>query len=155
HRAGLEQPGPLRAGQRVAGAAAGRARHRDREGSSSLTVGVAERRRGAAAPVAASRLLRLPSSGTVVCTLVLAVVAFLVLYPLWLLLLNSFQVGVAGRSTTWGLANWQATFTEPTLWSSVVNTVTLAGTRQALALLIGIPIAWLVARTDLPGRHWL
>jgi iron(III) transport system permease protein len=118
-------------------------------------VDVAEPRRGTAAPVGAPRLLRLPRAGTLICTLLLAVVAFLVLYPLWLLLLNSFQVGVAGRSTTWGIANWRATFSEPTLWSSVVNTVALAGTRQALALLIGIPIAWLVARTDLPGRHWL
>ena len=94
-------------------------------------------------------------AGSVVCTLALAVVAFLVLYPLWLLLLNSFQVGSAATGTTWSLANWRAAVTEPTLRTSAVNTVALAGTRQALALLIGVPVAWLLARTDLPGRHWL
>ena len=111
--------------------------------------GAAGRRRGS------SRLALRPRAGALVCTLALAVVAFLVLYPLWLLLLNSFQVGVAGTSATWGLANWRAAFVEPTLWSSVVNTVALAATRQALALVIGVPVAWLIARTDLPGRHWL
>jgi iron(III) transport system permease protein len=118
-------------------------------------VDVAERRRGRAAPVGAPRLASASRAGALVCTLALAVVAFLVLYPLWLLLLNSFQVSAAGTSTTWGLANWRAAFGEASLWSSVVNTVALAVTRQALALVVGIPIAWLIARTDLPGRHWL
>lgn len=91
----------------------------------------------------------------VLCTLSLLVVAFLVLYPLFLLLMHSFQVGVFGQATTWGVANWVAAFTEPGLSAAVGNTLSLALTRQALALVIGVPIAWLVARTDLPGRRWL
>jgi iron(III) transport system permease protein len=78
-----------------------------------------------------------------------------VLYPLWLLLLNSFQVGTYGQATTWGLDNWRAAFTDPSLSAAIGNTITLAVTRQALALVIAIPIAWLIARTDLPGRDWL
>jgi iron(III) transport system permease protein len=116
---------------------------------------LAEQPRGVAARASAPRLPFRLHASTLLCTLALAVVAFLVLYPLWLLLLNSFQVGTAATGTTWGLANWRAAVTEPTLWASAVNTVALAGTRQALALLIGVPIAWLLARTDLPGRHWL
>jgi iron(III) transport system permease protein len=93
--------------------------------------------------------------GTLACTLALAIVAFLVLYPMWLLILNSFQVGTYGQVTTWGLENWRAAFTDASLSSAIGNTVTLAVTRQALALIVAIPIAWLIARTDLPGRNWL
>ena len=38
--------------------------------------------------------------GTLACTLLLALLAFVVLYPLALLLINSFQVAGAGRTTT-------------------------------------------------------
>jgi iron(III) transport system permease protein len=98
--------------------------------------------------------LRLDGSA-VLCTVVVAIVAFVVVYPLWLLLVNSFQVGAFGRPTTWGFENWANAFTQPGLSNSIVNTITLAVTRQVLALLIGVPAAWLLARTDLPAKRWL
>lgn len=107
------------------------------------------------APVAQPRAWGWPSAGTIACTLTLLMVAFLVIYPLWLLLANSFQVGEFGRATTFGFSNWIAAFTEPGLSSSISNTLSLAITRQAVSLIIGVPIAWLIARTDLPGRRWL
>ncbi len=109
------------------------------------------------APVAVrpwSMRLRGIEAGTLACTFALAVVGFLVLYPLWLLILNSFQVGTFGTATTWGLDNWRVAFTDPSLSAAIANTITLAVTRQAISLLIAIPIAWLIARTDLPGRNW-
>jgi len=102
-----------------------------------------------------SMRLRGVEVGTLACTFALAVVAFLVLYPLWLLILNSFQVGTFGTTTTWGLDNWRVAFTDPSLSAAIANTITLAVTRQAISLFIAIPIAWLIARTDLPGRNWL
>ncbi|HEX3246035.1 MAG TPA: ABC transporter permease subunit, partial [Chloroflexota bacterium] len=99
--------------------------------------------------------LRGIEAGTLACTFALAIVAFLVLYPLWLLVLNSFQVGTYGATTTWGLDNWRVAFTDPSLSTAMGNTFTLAVTRQAISLVIAIPVAWLIARTDLPGRNWL
>ena len=91
--------------------------------------------------------------GTIACTFALAIVAFLVLYPLWLLMLNSFQVGTYGQATTWGLDNWRIAFTDPSLSSAIGNTITLAVTRQALALVIALPIAWLIARGAVSHRR--
>jgi iron(III) transport system permease protein len=41
------------------------------------------------------------------------------------------------------------------LRSAIVNTLTLTATRQGLALVVGVVLAWLLARTNLPGRNWL
>jgi iron(III) transport system permease protein len=95
------------------------------------------------------------SLGTVLCTMVLALVAFLVVYPILLLVIHSFEVGPFGRPTTWGIENWVRAFTQPDLAGALWNTVSLAVTRQALAIVIAIPICWIIARTDLPGRNWL
>lgn len=94
--------------------------------------------------------------GTLGCfTLALGIVAFLVLYPAILLFLNSFEVGIFGQKSAFGIDNWKTVFSDRHLRESVINTLTLTFTRQAIALAIGIPLAWLVARTNLPGRHWI
>src|SRR5918998_617546 len=36
----------------------------------------------------------------------------------------------------------------------LARTLALAGTVTALSVLIGVPIAWLTTRSDLPGRRW-
>lgn len=82
-------------------------------------------------------------------------VAFLVLYPLLLLAINSFRVGDFGRETAWGLDNWRIALSQPRMQSALENTLTLALTRQAIATVIGVLLAWLLARTDLPGQQWL
>ena len=88
-------------------------------------------------------------------TAVLLVVAFLVVGPIVLLLLNSFEVGAVGTPTTWGLGNWQAALADPKIRAALWNTVTLAAARQGIAIVVGVLLAWLIARTDLPGRDWL
>ena len=50
---------------------------------------------------------------TLLCSLALGLVALLVVYPIVLLLINSFQVGPFGRETHWGVENWYAAVTEP------------------------------------------
>jgi iron(III) transport system permease protein len=92
---------------------------------------------------------------TIGYTLVLLVVAFLVVGPIALLLLNSFEVGALGTPTTWGLENWRAALADPKVRTALWNTVTLAATRQGIAIVAGVLLAWLIARTDLPGRSWL
>jgi iron(III) transport system permease protein len=91
----------------------------------------------------------------VICVVLLALVGFIVLYPIGLLAINSFRVGVFGQPSTWGVENWQAAFSHPRIVSALTNTLTLAVTRQTISILIGVSIAWLLARTNLPGRSWL
>ena len=101
------------------------------------------------------RSLRWPSAVTVVCGAALALVALFVLYPVVLLIANSFHEGALGQETGWGLANWREAVTQPAILSALLNTLTLAITRQAISIVIAIGLAWLIARTDLPGRNWL
>jgi iron(III) transport system permease protein len=94
------------------------------------------------------------SVGTVVCAVVLLIVGFVVLYPLWLILHQSFDVSRPGEATRYGLDGWYAVFSERGLRTAVGNTLTLSITRQVIALPIAIGIAWLIARTDLPWGKW-
>jgi iron(III) transport system permease protein len=106
--------------------------------------------------IEARRRLELQLSfAAVMFTVVLAVVALLVVFPVALLLLDSFQVGQFGTQTRFGLENWTQALSSPKIWAALQNTVWLALTRQAIAVLIGILIAWLLARTDIPARQWL
>jgi iron(III) transport system permease protein len=92
---------------------------------------------------------------TLLLTLVLCLVAFLVLTPLFLLLLNSFQVGRPGEEAVYGLEGWRVALTNPGIVQSIYNSFSLAMTRQLIATVVGIFLAWLLARTDLPMRGTL
>ncbi|HSE91632.1 MAG TPA: iron ABC transporter permease [Candidatus Binatia bacterium] len=98
------------------------------------------------------RYFRLPS---LPMTILLLVVGFLVLTPLALMILNSFQIARPGQPIVWGLDGWVKAFSTPGIIKAMTNTFTLAITRQAIALLIGAFFAWLIARTDLPMKGLL
>jgi len=89
------------------------------------------------------------------CTLVLAVVAFMVLYPLLTLVVNSFQVSQPGKMPTWGLGSWEAAFQSATIGRSIITTLQLTWWRQVIAFPVALLFVWLIARTDLPGRNGL
>ena len=98
------------------------------------------------------RYFRLPS---LPMTLLLLVVGFLVLTPLGLMILNSFQIARPGQPIVWGLEGWVKAFSTPGIIKAITNTFTLAITRQAIAMFIGAFFAWLIARTDLPMKGLL
>ena len=88
-------------------------------------------------------------------TALLLILAFLALYPLMLLLLYSFQVSSPGLDPVWSLQGWRDAFASPGIRQALWNTITIAVVTQAIAVVAGVGLAWLVARTDLPGRDWL
>ena len=98
------------------------------------------------------RYFRLPS---LPMTILLLVVGFLVLTPLALMILNSFQIARPGQPIVWGLEGWVKAFSTPGIIKAITNTFTLAITRQVMALFIGAFFAWLIARTDLPMKGML
>jgi iron(III) transport system permease protein len=98
------------------------------------------------------RYFRLPS---LPMTILLLVVGFLVLTPLALMILNSFQIARPGQPIVWGLEGWVKAFSTPGIIKAITNTFTLAITRQVIALFIGAFFAWLIARTDLPMKGML
>src|SRR5215467_6671299 len=98
----------------------------------------------------------LPIEPATICIAVLfAVVAFLVLTPLLLLLVGSFQLARPGEAPVYGLAGWRRAFSDPSIREALWNTVSLAVVRQSIALVVGVVLAWLIARTDLPWKKAL
>jgi iron(III) transport system permease protein len=95
---------------------------------------------------------RMPSLPIAVLFLV---VGFLVLTPLLLMILNSFQIARPGQPIVWGLDGWVKAFSTPGIIRAMTNTFTLGITRQAIALVLGCFFAWLIARTDLPMKGFL
>lgn len=95
------------------------------------------------------------STVTVLGCIALGTIALLVVYPVLILLANSFQVGQFGTPTHLGLDNWTTALSNPKLWEALKNTVTLSIARQAIGLVVGVVVAFLLARTDLPGKYWL
>ncbi|HEY7713224.1 MAG TPA: iron ABC transporter permease [Candidatus Binatia bacterium] len=104
------------------------------------------------APLFPLRSLPVPSWSMIV---LLGVVGFLVLTPLILMILNSFQTARPGQPIVWGLEGWVKAFSTPGIVKAMTNTVTLAITRQAIALFVGAFFAWLIARTDIPLKRVL
>ena len=87
--------------------------------------------------------------------ILIVVVAFLVLTPLFLMILNSFQTARPGQPIVWGMEGWVKAFSTPGIVKAMTNTFTLAITRQTIALFIGAFFAWLIARTDIPMKGML
>ena len=92
---------------------------------------------------------------SLVITLLLLLVGFLVLTPLGLMIFNSFQTARPGEPIVYGLEGWHKAFTTPGIVNAMTNTFSLAITRQAIALVIGAFFAWLIARTDIPMKGTL
>ncbi len=106
------------------------------------------------APVAAPppherrRLLPQPVTGLKVA--ILAVLLVIVGLPLWQLVYGAFHTGDPFEPGSFTLENFTTLLDQTDLGRSAWNTLIFAGGSTVLALGIGIVIAWLVSRTDLP-----
>ncbi len=79
-------------------------------------------------------------------------IAALVGAPIWQVAVNSFNTSTIGQRPTYGFGNWTAAFERPVLWAAIGNTLALGAVRTAIALPVALVLAWLIARTDMPGR---
>jgi iron(III) transport system permease protein len=88
-------------------------------------------------------------------TAMLLIVVVLVLYPLGLILFNSFSVELPGGGYTVSWDNWQLAWSQPGTVEAIVNTFKVVFTTQLIVFPIGVLITWLMSRTDLPGKGQL
>ena len=102
-----------------------------------------------------TRLFWRPNVQTLLLSLFLALIAFLVITPFLILLYGSFQSTNSDGTVTLGLAGWRQALTTPGMLNAINNTFSLAIARQSIATIVGILLAWLIARTDIPMRGWL
>jgi iron(III) transport system permease protein len=107
----------------------------------------------ASAPVRTRRAPRQSWFGTGACTLVLLIMAMFVLYPLVLLVYGSFLVEQPTGGKILGFGAWISAWDQPGMAQAIINTFKRSIVTEVLSLPIAILIAWLVARTDLPGKR--
>ena len=84
--------------------------------------------------------------------LLLGLVALLVLLPIGVIVVNSFLIGGYGRPSSWSLEGWRIAFNDPTMLASVWNSIRLLVGLQCISLPTAVFVAWLLGRTDVPGR---
>jgi iron(III) transport system permease protein len=98
-----------------------------------------------------------PSKGWLLMGAVLLPLAFFLLWPVVLLLINSFNTATDWfvQPREWGLAHWQNAFQRPGLLGSLGNTLLIFVLTEAIALPLGVAIAWTLARTKVPFSRTL
>jgi iron(III) transport system permease protein len=73
--------------------------------------------------------------------------------PILFLLIGSFNTAPPGQAVAYGLDNWIRAFSDPqtlgALWMSFLFSVV----RLVPSLLFSVTVAWLIARTDMPGGN--
>jgi iron(III) transport system permease protein len=87
--------------------------------------------------------------GTVLMAVLIGFMGFYVLYPLVLILINSFNTATIAEPPVYGLQAWKEAFSEPGIWRSLWNSVKIGIALQVIALPTGIFISWLLARTNI------
>ena len=112
---------------------------------------------GVGAPERIRSRWRWPGTGTFIVSAVILTLGSYLIYPVILILGLSFNTGVhffVGERT-WGFENWRLAFSEPRILQALWNTVWLFVVAQAVSFPLSISVAWLLARTKLPGSNLL
>ena len=87
--------------------------------------------------------------GTALMAVLIAFMGFYVLYPLALILINSFNTATIAEPPVYGLKAWREAFSEYGIWRSLWNSIKIGIVLQIVALPLGIFISWLLARTNI------
>ena len=95
-----------------------------------------------------------PEPGAVGLTILLAGLSFVVLSPIYLLLVSGLNAEGTGNLAGYSLASWRAAFSEPGIAKAFLNTFIVTALVQGISIPIAILIAWVIARTDMPGAHF-
>src|SRR4029077_5252799 len=78
-----------------------------------------------------------------------------VLALLLLVLWMGFWQNGPGEPIVYTLNHYRKIFTDPFTYKTFLNTVGFAGTAMLVSLFFAVPTAWLVERTDLPGKNFI
>jgi iron(III) transport system permease protein len=106
---------------------------------------------------ASGRRSRRISARTVINTVTILVLLYLVLGPLVMLFVSAFEDTSGGVVITppfpWTGTNFRAVFTAPQTYTVLWRTVLFSGGALLFAFVVSLTFAWLVERTDLPARN--
>ena len=88
-------------------------------------------------------------AGAIAFVIALAALALMVVLPLGWLVFTSLQLPDTAHLT---FGNYLEAFSKSIYLQPIVNSLILATSVATIAVLVGTPLAWLLARTDLPAR---
>ncbi len=95
------------------------------------------------------------SVGLVACYVLLGLLGLFVIYPVYLLIHDAFTVTDARGVEAFAIDHWVKVWSERGLVRAIVNTIYRAVVTIGISLPIAILLAWLVARTDMPGKGFI
>lgn len=79
-----------------------------------------------------------------------------IVLPIVMVLLAALQTGTPGSPDAgWSLGNLATVYLSPLIVRPLLNTLLTCVPGTAIALALGVGLAWLVHRTDAPGHRWL
>ncbi|MBP2437718.1 ABC transporter permease [Microbacterium amylolyticum] len=109
-------------------------------------------------------MISLRHPATILGAILIAIFGYLIVAPVVSMLLGAFQVGFgddtrigqsAGSLTTYYIERvFTSGVSDIIFYEPLRNTVVLSLAAIVTSLALGVPVAWLLARTDLPGRRW-
>ncbi len=99
--------------------------------------------------------IRSPSLPFLAMSLVTGLVAFLILFPLAMLLYGSFWTSRPGFPGTFTLENYLTAYGDYETYQLLFNTALMIGAKTVIAGTIALLLAWIVARTDTPCKGFL
>jgi iron(III) transport system permease protein len=106
-------------------------------------------------PVVASGARQWFSRGNLLPLGLLTVTAFMVVYPLGMVLYGSLKETAPGQPGPLTLENWRLVLTDSGTFRVFFTTILIALPRTLLALVLATIFAWIVARTTTPGKRLL
>ena len=85
-------------------------------------------------------------------------IAFLLLWvvaaPIVMMIISSLREGNFISPGAFTLGNYRTVYLSPHTYPALINTLIYAATVSAISLFMATIFAWLVERTDMPGRDW-
>ncbi len=88
----------------------------------------------------------------------LCALAFFALFmglPVVFLVLSSFNINPPSKEAVYGLDNWVRAFSDPGTLSALWMSFLISITHLVPGMILSVLMAWLIARTDMPGRTFI
>src|SRR5438552_103651 len=112
----------------------------------------AEQLASTAPATSSARRFRLADPSMILWLVMIAILVFLIASPMVRLIVSSFQDPESGRLT---LSNYAEAYGHARHLQALWNTFEFGAGVAAFACLFGVPLAWAISRTDMPGKGFI
>lgn len=86
---------------------------------------------------------------------VYSILAYTILYPVGRLFINSLRIDILGKPSSWTFINFIQILSSRGFIAALTNTAIIGFFSVFFATVIGVLLAWFVARTDMPFKKFL